>query len=120
MDTDIINTEVFHSHQNDFIIRILVAIGIGLVIGLEREHKQSIKTPLLQASVLLFLCTAWVCWRHALLSADTFCFTAVLAAVILLTGISYLVTPSKGDIGTTTEFALLISSFLLAPYRFSE
>lgn len=38
MDDYLINTEAFKLNQADFIIRLLVSLGIGAIIGLEREH----------------------------------------------------------------------------------
>ena len=114
MDTDIINTEVFQLTQNDFIIRILVAIGIGLVIGLEREHAAlEEKTPAfagIRTFILVVLLGFIGGMLYHLLTPTVF--VVITAAVILLTGISYYITASKGDIGTTTEFSLLISFFL--------
>ena len=38
MDDYLINTEAFKLNQADFIIRLLVSLGIGAIIGLEREY----------------------------------------------------------------------------------
>src|SRR6478609_6483587 len=100
MDTDIINTEAFHLTQNDFIIRVLVAIGIGLVIGLEREHAaMEEKTPAF-AGIRTFILVALLGLMGGMLYYLLMpaVFVTILTAVILLTGISYYITASKGDI----------------------
>lgn len=114
MDNLLINTPEFQLSQIDFIIRILVSIGIGAIIGLEREHSAiTEKTPSFAGirtfvfAVLLgfigglfyFILTPWA-------------FMGVLSSVVVLTILSYYITASKGDIGATTEFSLLISFFL--------
>ena len=47
MDDLLIDKDTFQLSQADFIIRLLVALGIGALIGLEREHaamKEKAKT----------------------------------------------------------------------------
>jgi len=114
MFTDVINTESFQLNQLDFVIRILVAMGIGFLIGLEREYTALKEQVEGFAGIRTFVFVALTGFigglSYYLLSPEVF--LAVIAAVVLLTGISYYVTASKGDVGATTEFSVLITFFL--------
>lgn len=114
MDTFLIETETFRLAQTDLLIRAAVAIGIGAIIGLEREYSAlregtpgfaGIRTFIF-VTVLGFLAAM----AYHLLSPAVY--LALLAAVTVLTAISYFITASRGDIGATTEFSVLISFFL--------
>ena len=114
MDTYIINTPEFQLTQEEFLIRLLVAIGIGILIGLEREHKAlnqkeedfaGIRTFTL-LSILGFLSAALAYLFSPMLFAVT------LSGVIILTSISYWVLAKRGDIGGTSEFTTIIAVIL--------
>jgi uncharacterized membrane protein (DUF4010 family) len=110
MEEYIIDTGTFQLSQAEFIIRLLVAIGMGALIGLEREQTvindktgrfAGIRTfafvSLLGfiAGMAYYILSPWV-------------YIALLLVVASLTGVSYWITASKGNIGSTTEFSLLI------------
>ncbi|MBI3133978.1 MAG: MgtC/SapB family protein [Bacteroidetes bacterium] len=118
-DSILIDTPEFKLVQSEFIVRLLVAVGIGLLIGLEREHSAikenrpgfaGIRTFVLVVllgflgAMMVFLFSPWI----------YFC---VLSAIIILTGISYWITSTKGDIGATTEASVLIA-FILGSVTF--
>lgn len=114
MDTFIIDTEQLRITQYDLIIRVLVGIGIGFIIGLEREHA-SLKDKLegfagirTYVFVVLLGFIAGICFF--LLSPLVY--VAILSCVVILVAISYFISASKGEIGATTEFSVLIA-FLL-------
>lgn len=95
-------------------IRVLVAIGIGFIIGLEREHA-ALKDKLESFAgirtfvfVVLLGLIAGICF----FVLSPLVYVAILFCVIIITAISYFITASKGDIGATTEFSVLIA-FLL-------
>lgn len=114
MDHYLINTESFQLTQADFLIRVVVAIGIGGIIGLEREHAALTEKVKSFAGIRTFV---FVVMLGFMASLVFHLFTPTLSiiisvAVVMITGISYYITASKGEIGATTEFSLIIS-FLL-------
>ncbi|WP_276502501.1 MgtC/SapB family protein [Terrimonas pollutisoli] len=114
MDNYLINTETFQLTQADFIIRLLVSLGIGAIIGLEREYTAMKEKVEAFAGIRTFIFVALL----GLIAGMTFyllsplVYAGILLAVIILTGVSYWITASKGDIGATTEFSLLAVFFL--------
>lgn len=117
MDTYVINTETFQLTQLDFIIRLLVAIGIGLILGLEREHAALKEHVPGFAGIRTFVFVVLLGFMGgmAYFLLTPLVYTGILLSVIILTGISYFITASKGDIGATTEFSALIG-FLLGTF----
>lgn len=110
----IIQTEEFQLTQIEFFVRMLVATGIGLVIGLEREHASVLKKEEIFAGVRTFVFVVLFGFLAAFLS---FYFThwiliGGLLGTITIVAVSYWVTAHKDEIGGTTEFAILIA-FLL-------
>lgn len=98
----------------------LIALGIGMLIGLEREYANSgEQKERLLAGVRTFPIVALMGYLSMLLSAEYSIgvFLVTFAGVIAITGLSYL-KPGQTDIGTTTEFALLIA-FLLGSLVFT-
>lgn len=114
MYSNIIDTEIFHLTQLEFVTRMLVAIGIGLIIGLEREYsamKEGIRNFAgIRTFVFVVLLGFIGGLTYYLLSPLVY--LGLLLAVILLTSISYWVTASRGEIGVTTEFTVFIGFFL--------
>ena len=110
----LLQTDHFQLSELDFFIRMLVATGIGLVIGFERELSHStekkeafaglrtITIVTLLGFIAAFLSFAWLMWL----------FPIAFIAVFFLVAISYFVSAQKGELGLTTEFAALFA-FLL-------
>lgn len=114
MDNYIINTATFQLTEYDFIIRLLVAIGIGFVIGLEREHaalEEKIKSFAGLRTFILIVLMGFVGGMAYYLFSPIL-FILIFSALVIITGISYYVTATKGDIGATTELSALIGFFL--------
>lgn len=110
----IIHTDTFQMTQYEFIIRALVSIGIGFIVGLEREHaalKDNVETFAgIRTFIFIVLLGFMAGMAYFLLSPLVY--VLVLSCVVILTAVSYFVTASKGDVGATTEFSALIA-FLL-------
>ena len=114
METLLIDQESFTLTQGEFIIRLLVVIGIGSVIGLERQYTAmkenshgfaGIRTFIFLvllgfiAGLFYFLFSPWV-------------YVAVFLGVSILIAVSYWFTANQGDRGSTTEFTSLIAFVL--------
>ena len=114
MDHLLIDTEHFTLSSWEFFVRLLVSIGIGIVIGLERQYSAmkehangyfGIRTftfySLLGcASVLFyFLFSPWIC-------------IALFLGLVILTAVAYWQTALKGDRGLTTEVTALLTFVL--------
>ena len=114
MDKFIINIEGFQLTQADFLIRLLVSIGIGAIIGLEREHAALNDKMKNFAGIRTFIFVVILGFVGGMMYFlfNPFVYIGVLFAVVVLTGLSYFVTASKGEIGATTEFSIIISFFL--------
>lgn len=96
------------------LVRFAVALGIGFLIGLERQHSAMLDKTESFAGIRTFIMLALLGFCAAF-SYDIFSgwiFTAILLSVVVLIGISYRISSQKGDIGGTTEFAAIIA-FLL-------
>ncbi len=113
-DIFIIQTENFQLSQTDFLIRMLIATGIGFVLGLEREFSLRSGKEEIFAGVRTFTLVALMGFLTALLSFvfNHWVFIAGFLSVICIVAISYWVSSHKGDIGGTTEFATIFT-FLL-------
>jgi uncharacterized membrane protein (DUF4010 family) len=114
MDQYIINTLDFQVTQLDLFIRLLVACGIGLLLGLEREHSALLKKEHVFAGIRTFVLLALTGFTGAALHflLSPWVFAAILLAVMSLTAISYWITSTKGDIGATSELAGLLAMIL--------
>ena len=114
MDNLIINTEEFKLTQLDFIIRLLVSVGIGAVIGLEREYaSMSEKVPHF-AGIRTFIFVVMLGFVGGMMYFlfSPVIYITIILSVVILTGLSYYITATRGDIGATTEFSIIISFFL--------
>lgn len=113
-DTLIVATENFSLSELEFLSRLLVAIGIGFVLGLEREFSGfSIKEELF-AGVRTFILISLVGFIAALLSFifSPYVFIACFAGVFVMVTTSYWISAKKGSLGGTSEFATILA-FLL-------
>jgi uncharacterized membrane protein (DUF4010 family) len=110
----IIDNESFSLSQWDFLIRLLVATGIGAVIGLERQYNamkenshgySGIRTFIFHsifgfiAGIFYFLLSPWI-------------YAVLFLGLVVLTTVSYWQTALQGDLGMTTELSSLLT-FLL-------
>ena len=114
MNQYLIHTDSIQITELDFFIRLLVAAGIGLLIGLEREHSSLQKKEHAFAGIRTFVLltlTGFVgAALHFLLSP--WVFVAILLAIMTLIGISYWITAVRGDIGGTSELAAMLAVLL--------
>lgn len=106
--------ENFQLTEFDFLIRMLVTAGIGFVLGLEREFSQHSENSEVFAGLRTFTLVALFGFLAAYLGITFtyWIFIAGFLGVVTIVSISYWVTSNKGDIGSTTEFAVIFT-FLL-------
>lgn len=98
----------------DFLIRMLVTAGIGFVLGLEREYSQYSEKGEIFAGLRTFTLVALLGFLTAYLGITFtyWIFIAGFLGVVTIVAISYWVTSNEGNIGSTTEFAIIFT-FLL-------
>lgn len=110
----LIQNDAFQLTQMEFFIRMLVAIGIGFLIGLEREHSSRPETIEIFAGVRTFVFV--VLFGFLLTFLSQFFTHWIVIAGLTLTGlivaVYYWVSSQRGRIGGTTEFATLIAFIL--------
>lgn len=114
MDQLLIDTEHFTLSSWEFFVRLLVSIGIGVVIGLERQYNAmkehangyfGIRTFTFYAllgcvSVLFyFLFSPWI-------------YITLFLGLVILTAVAYWQTALNGDRGLTTEVTALLTFVL--------
>ena len=119
MDELVIDLVNLQLTQKDFFIRLLVATGIGFLIGLEREHSALNNQQEAFAGTRTFVFVVLLGFLGAMMHFlfTPWIFLGILLAVVSFIGISYWMTSSKGDIGGTTEFSALLA-FLLGGLTF--
>lgn len=112
-ETFLIQAENFELSHSDFLIRMLITVGIGLVIGLEREFS-NVKKEEIFAGLRTMSIVVLIGFISAFLSFVLFSWIFIMGlfGVILIVGISYWVSAKKGDIGSTTEFATVLAYLL--------
>lgn len=120
MDDLLIDTGTFKLSQADFIIRLFVAIGIGAIIGLEREHAAIKEKTESFAGIRTFIMVLVLGFLGGLTYYvfSPWVYFSIILVVGILTGVSYWIKATGGDVGTTTEFTVLIG-FLLGTFSFS-
>jgi len=111
MDSTLINTPDFQLTQMELIVRLLIALGAGFLIGLEREHAALTQKLNSFAGIRSFIFVALMGFSGMMMSVilDPWIFIGLLLSVLVLIGISYWATAAAGDLGTTTELSLLLS-----------
>ncbi|MDO9038066.1 MAG: MgtC/SapB family protein [Lutibacter sp.] len=115
METDLLfHIENLKLTEFDFVIRMLVTAGIGFVLGLEREYSQYSEKVEIFAGLRTFMLVALLGFLTAYfgVTLNYWIFIAGFLGVVAIVAISYWVTSNKGDIGSTTEFAVIFT-FLL-------
>ncbi len=98
----------------EFLIQIGVVIGIGLMIGLEREYSIQKENDEIFAGARTFPLVALLGFLSGLLTGPISFWIAItsFAGVIALVSISYLALTKKNEIGATTEISFLITFVL--------
>lgn len=119
MDSIVVDTLNFKMTQSEFIIRLLVAVGIGCLMGLEREYNAMQEKVQSVAGIRTFIFVVLLGFMGAMSSFlfSFWMYFGLLLAIIIIVGISYWITASRGDIGATTESSVLIA-FLLGGLTF--
>jgi uncharacterized membrane protein (DUF4010 family) len=110
MEEYIINTDTFQLTQLEFLMRLLVAGGIGFLVGLEREHRALEQNEESFAGIRTFIFLALLGFLGAALNYlfGPWMLPLIVFSVIALTAISYWVTASAGNIGGTVELTTII------------
>src|SRR5688572_14064618 len=110
MEDYIINTDQFQLTQLEFLTRLLVACGIGFLVGLEREHKALEQNEEAFAGIRTYIFLALLGFVGAALNFlfGPWMLPLIVFSVIALTAISYWVTASKGNIGGTAELTTIL------------
>jgi len=111
---NIIQTENFSLTQIEFFIRLLVAVGIGFVLGFEREHDSIAKREEIFAGVRTFVFVVLFGFLITFLSLyfTSWVLISGLIGTATIVVVSYWISANKGQIGGTTEFAILIAFVL--------
>lgn len=119
METLLLDHESFSLSQWDFIIRLLVAIGIGAVIGLERQFRAMKENSQGFAGIRTFIFLVLLGFIAALFYYlfSPWVYVALFIGVSILTASTYWFSASKGDRGNTTEFSSLLA-FVLGSMTF--
>lgn len=114
METLLIDQESLTLSQGDFIIRLLVAIGIGAVIGLERQYSAMKEDSKGFAGIRTFVFVTLLGFIAALFGflISPWVYVALVFGVSVLIGVSYWATATRGDHGATTEFSSLLAFVL--------
>ncbi|HXH20243.1 MAG TPA: MgtC/SapB family protein [Chitinophagales bacterium] len=113
-DETIISSDLVTLTLKDIALRLAVTLGVGFVIGLEREHAAIRDNEHHFAGVRTFTIVALLGFLSGIVSGflGIWITFLCLAGLLVLAGVSYYVSSQRGDVGTTTEFTL-ITSFLL-------
>lgn len=120
METLLIDLESFSLSQGDFIIRLLVAIGIGSVIGLERQFRAMKENTEGFAGIRTFIFLVLLGFIAALFYYlfSPWVYVALFIGVSILIAFTYWVSAAKGGHGATTEFSSLLA-FILGSLTFA-
>ena len=110
MDSYLIRTADLEVSQLDFAIRLLVAAGIGLLIGLEREYAAMRSGEQIFAGIRTFVLLSLTGFAGAALHVlfSPWIFVAILIGAMALVAMSYWITAKLGDIGGTSELAAIL------------
>lgn len=122
METLLIDLESFSLSQKDFFIRLAVAIGIGAVIGLERQYSAMNENSQGFSGVRTFSILSLMGFTSGIFFHlfSPWIYAVILIGVLVLIAFSYWYTANQGDRGLTTEltsfFAFLLGSLVLHGY----
>ncbi|MEB8345195.1 MgtC/SapB family protein [Flavobacteriaceae bacterium KMM 6898] len=110
----IVNNEHLQLTEMEFLYRMLVAAGIGFVLGLEREFSKHSEKEEIFAGVRTFTIVSLFGFIAALLSfiLNEWVFAIGFFGVVFLVGLAYWIEANKGKTGGTTEFATIFTYLL--------
>ena len=120
-DFILFQSDTFQISEHEFFIRLLISIGIGLIIGLEREFaSHNKKKPELFAGVRTFVMVVMLGFIAAFLSkaANQWILPIAFLSVVIIVSISYLHDVRNHKVGGTTEMVTLLSFLLGAATLF--
>lgn len=102
--------ESLNSLLTPFFAGLLIAAGVGLIIGLEREFNTHNELAHL-GGIRTFTLVSVLGYAAGFLAnnSDEVVLTAILAGFILLVALGYYVQTQKGKTGLTTELAMLLT-----------
>ncbi len=114
IDGFIVNNEHLQLTDIEFLYRMLVAAGIGFVLGLEREFSKLSEKEEIFAGVRTFAIVSLFGFIAALLSfvLNEWVYAIGFLAVIVLVSLAYWIDAHKGKHGGTTEFAIIFTYLL--------
>ncbi len=114
MDGFIVQNELLKLTEMEFLYRMLVAAGIGFVLGLEREFSKHSEKEEIFAGVRTFTIVSLFGFITALLSfvLNEWVFAIGFLGVVFLVGLAYWIEANKGNTGGTTEFATIFTYLL--------
>ena len=114
-----INLDSFSLSQRDFFIRLAVAIGIGAVIGLERQYSAMNENSTGFSGIRTFVILTLMGFTSGIFYHlfSIWVYIALLLGVFVLIAFSYWHTANQGDRGLTTEltsmYAFMIGTLVL-------
>ncbi|MCO6477342.1 MAG: MgtC/SapB family protein [Phaeodactylibacter sp.] len=117
---DILETIGLNQQALDMLKEIFIVLGIGLLLGVEREYSKQEKEERLFAGVRTFPIVALLGYLALFLSDkySPFIYVAAFLGVMAIIALAYS-TSRKADAGTTTEFSL-VASFILGSLIFTK
>ena len=97
----------------EYLIQVAIVIGIGLMIGLEREYSGQ-KSDEIFAGVRTFPLVALLGYLSGIISGNGFSWflLASFGGVIAIVTVSYLALTKRNDIGATTEISVIVTFVL--------
>jgi len=118
----LIDLDSFSLNQKDFFIRLAVVLGIGAVIGLERQYSAMKENSSGFSGVRTFVILTLMGFFSGIFYHlfSIWIYTAILFGIMILIATSYWFTANQGDKGLTTEltslFAFLMGTLVLHGY----
>jgi len=114
LDEIIISGDLVTLSLKDFALRLLVSLGVGFVIGLERERAAIRDNSHHFAGTRTFTFVTLLGFLSGVVAGFLGIWIVYLAfaGLILLVAVSYFNSSQRGDIGSTTEFTVITCFFL--------
>lgn len=119
MEQLLIDQQGFSLSKEEFLIRLVIAIGIGSVIGLERQFRAIKENSHGFAGIRTFIFLVLLGFIAALFYYlfSPWIYVALFIGVSLLVSATYWISANQGDRGSTTEFSSLLA-FVLGSMTF--